>query len=129
MLTIPFKNLYVFDKPIHLSLFFYLILGLDGPKVMNKTSKPLSQSMTLCLVAGARLRNHVIQITSEENVKSCVKQCLQHPHCMSLNYIKSEEICELNDVVSLDWISPSDFLNMLENEEFNHYTPQVECGK
>ena len=75
------------------------------------------------------MRNHVIRRTSEQDVKSYVKQCIQHPDCRSLNYIKSGKTCELNDVVSLDWIPPSDFSNMLDREEFTHYTSQVECRR
>ena len=100
-------------------------------RYLRKSSSFTLKRMTLCKVAGAHLRNHAIQSLLAEHVESCVIGCVAHPDCLSLNYIKSNHTCELNNVVSSDWIfakvSRSDFIDDLDPGEYIHYTTQIEC--
>ena len=95
-------------------------------RYLRKSSSFALKRMTLCKVAGAHLRNHAIKRLLAEHVESCVIGCVAHPDCLSLNYIKSNQTCELNDAVTSDWIfakiSRSDFINDLDLEEYTHYT-------
>ena len=114
-----------------------VILGVEHSKgvkhhgYMKKLFSSALQSMTLSKVTGAHLRNHVILRTSTTDIKLCVKNCVEHLNCLSLNYIKSNQTCELNDVVSSDWIlekiSRSDFIDDLDPVEYIHYTSQIGC--
>ena len=114
-----------------------VILGVEHSKgvkhhgYMKKLFSSALQSMTLSKVTGAHLRNHVIQSVSADKINTCVSKCVKHPACRSLNYIQSNQTCELNDVVSSDWIlekiSRSDFIDDLDPVEYIHYTSQMGC--
>ena len=108
-----------------------LFSGAEHQPSTNKLSSPMKQSMLFCEVAGAHLRNHIFQSVSADKINTCVSKCVKHPACPSLNYIQSNQTCELNDAVTSDWIfakiSRSDFINDLDLEEYTHYTSQIQC--
>lgn len=87
------------------------------------------KSMMICKVGGARLENHLIQSQNVFTVLKCIMQCTEHPDCVSLNYITSSGVCELNDVVSSLHVVRmyGDYDNTLD-ADYIHYTSQLTCG-
>lgn len=124
----PFTKFLLFTS---LSDCFLFLPAFNHQGYMDKVSYPHLQSMTMCRVPGAHLSNHVITSSSLDTVKQCISGCVNHPRCLSLNYIIYTRLCELNDAVFSDWmtykIAQTDYDEGLDPEEYIHYTSQVEC--
>lgn len=56
------------------------------------------------IVVGVRLDGHLISNHTTPTSKECALLCLDVPACVSLNYIKSARVCELNDAVSTHYM-------------------------
>lgn len=97
----------------------------NAPNVArDKKSVDGLQSMTMHKSLGARLDNHLMYNRTASTLRECVLHCLAASSCISLNYVKSGSVCELNNAVSLQCdgnMSASDYSAGL-GAEYIHYT-------
>ena len=99
---------------------------------MEKKYSSSLQSIILCMRSGARLSNHVIQSSVRLSEKQCIQECVRSEDCVSLNYVKRENLCELNDVVWSDYfltqgVEHADYDISLDSDNFIHYTSGLRC--
>ena len=86
---------------------------------MDKAHTDQFQSMQFCKAEGARLNNHVIGSFSASGLSECIQLCVSDINCQSLNYQKSNNTCELNDVAL-------EFDEGLSSD-FTHLTRRIPC--
>ena len=60
-------------------------------------------AITLCEVTKAQLNNHVIQSSTGVTVSKSLLTCVKNSECVSLNYVVSNQTCELNNAGWSDW--------------------------
>ena len=112
--------------------FIFCASGFILNSNMRKMYTAAKQSLIFCQVSGARLNKHVIQSLSIQTKEQCIQSCLSNPYCVSLNYIRSNQTCQLNDAVWSDWLNQglvtyTDFERNLDDNDFLHLTSQSTC--
>lgn len=100
----------------------YFICLLD--ESIEKISLPGQQSMMMREVVGARLDNHLISNLTTPTFKKCALRCLEVTACVSLNYIISTGVCELNDVIYTQYKARKSAIDYHQDigRDYIHYT-------